>query len=186
MRKWDFDRLVELLMTFAYKGVAYLLGVVTFFACWAYAIDRFGWLVGGGLGWIPAVIVAWLAGALWPLWVAAMVYLVYFDQINRKAADAAVGFGGFLLVVGGAWGALKLYETWESRWSSWTLRARVSACVGLAFAMANLVAISVSMTERENWLAMSSILLALLVVLVASIWLHRKIERQRAERTSGS
>ena len=54
-------------MNEAYEGIAALVGIVTFLACWAYAIARFGFLLGVGLGWIPAFFIAEIVGVLWPV-----------------------------------------------------------------------------------------------------------------------
>lgn len=40
---------------------------VTFFATWIYCIAEYGFLLGVGLGWLPASIVAVVIGAVWPL-----------------------------------------------------------------------------------------------------------------------
>lgn len=41
--------------------------VLAFVIGYIYAIYEYGFLLGGGLGWIPAAIVATVAAALWPL-----------------------------------------------------------------------------------------------------------------------
>jgi hypothetical protein len=38
-----------------------LVGLVVFLAGWAYAISQFGFFLGVGLGWFPAMVIAWLA-----------------------------------------------------------------------------------------------------------------------------
>ena len=45
----------------------YIVTVVTFLACWGYAIALWGWFVGIGLGWIPALVFAAIVWALLPL-----------------------------------------------------------------------------------------------------------------------
>lgn len=59
-----------------YGCIACLFGVPTFLACWAYAIATYGWFLGGGLGWLPALCIAGLVGILWPL-VLLVALLIY-------------------------------------------------------------------------------------------------------------
>ena len=40
---------------------------IVFWASWIYCIATYGFLLGVGLGWLPSIIVAVIAGALWPL-----------------------------------------------------------------------------------------------------------------------
>jgi hypothetical protein len=59
------------------EGVVYkigfaILGTITFFCLWTYAVATYGWFLGLGLGWIPAFFIAALVGSLWPLWVAIL------------------------------------------------------------------------------------------------------------------
>ena len=44
-----------------------ITAVITFIACWIYAIASWGGLLGFGLGWIPSVFIAVIAGFIWPL-----------------------------------------------------------------------------------------------------------------------
>jgi hypothetical protein len=44
-----------------------ITAVITFIAAWIYCIVTYGFLLGVGLGWLPAIITAIVAGALWPL-----------------------------------------------------------------------------------------------------------------------
>jgi hypothetical protein len=43
------------------KGLGAIVGVLTFVACWIYCISEYGFLLGVGLGWLPAMICAYLA-----------------------------------------------------------------------------------------------------------------------------
>jgi hypothetical protein len=50
----------------------YLIGVpitavLTFISCWIYAVMTYGFFLGIGLGWLPAIVIAIIAGWLWPL-----------------------------------------------------------------------------------------------------------------------
>jgi hypothetical protein len=44
-----------------------IITVLTFLGCWAYAIALWGWFIGGGLGWIPAFVIAGIVALLFPL-----------------------------------------------------------------------------------------------------------------------
>jgi len=45
----------------------WITAVITFLTAWIYCIVSYGFLLGVGLGWLPAIITAIVAGALWPL-----------------------------------------------------------------------------------------------------------------------
>lgn len=40
---------------------------IVFIGSWIYCIATYGFLLGVGLGWLPSIIVAVIAGVLWPL-----------------------------------------------------------------------------------------------------------------------
>ncbi len=44
-----------------------IIAVLTFLGCWGYAIALWGWFVGGGLGWMPALVIAGIVALLFPL-----------------------------------------------------------------------------------------------------------------------
>ena len=44
-----------------------LLGILTFFGCWIYAVATYGWFLGLSLGWIPSIIIAGIVMLLSPL-----------------------------------------------------------------------------------------------------------------------
>ncbi len=50
-----------------YIVISYLVGFVVFISSWIYCIATYGYLLGVGLGWLPSIIVAFIAGLLWPL-----------------------------------------------------------------------------------------------------------------------
>lgn len=64
-----------------YTFFGVIIGLVTFFACWAYAIFQWGFLLGLGLGWLPSFFIALIAGFVGPalvvigLFVLAGVYV---------------------------------------------------------------------------------------------------------------
>lgn len=41
---------------------------LVFVGSWIYAISAYGWFLGLSLGWIPSLILAMFAAALWPGW----------------------------------------------------------------------------------------------------------------------
>jgi hypothetical protein len=59
-----------------------LTGVLVFIGSWIYCIASYGFLLGFGLGWLPAIIIATLLGALWPI-VAAAIVIVGFAILSR-------------------------------------------------------------------------------------------------------
>lgn len=54
-------------MKLSYSATSYITGFISFVVVWVYAISQWGFLIGITLGWIPAMITAFLAGLLWPL-----------------------------------------------------------------------------------------------------------------------
>jgi len=60
---------------------AWSTAFATFFACWGFAVWKFGWLLGLLVGWLPAIViagvVAYVAGLLWPLLVIAVPILLW-------------------------------------------------------------------------------------------------------------
>ena len=53
-----------------------ITGLITFLGSWIYCIATYGFLLGVGLGWLPSIIVAVIAGALWPLIALAIVLAI--------------------------------------------------------------------------------------------------------------
>ena len=60
---------------------AALTGPATFLAVWIYCAITYGFLLGFGLGWIPALILALLVAVatifLWPLAALVLLYVIY-------------------------------------------------------------------------------------------------------------
>ena len=50
---------------------------ITFIGSWIYCIATYGFLLGVGLGWLPSIIVAVIAGALWPLIALAIAVIAF-------------------------------------------------------------------------------------------------------------
>lgn len=56
-----------------YKVVSVIHGLIIFVAAWLYCIANYGFLLGVGLGWLPAFITAVILCWLWPLfWIAVV------------------------------------------------------------------------------------------------------------------
>lgn len=54
---------------------AVLVGGLVFLGAWGYAVAAYGWFLGVGLGWLPALVIGAVAGLLWPFLVLAAVAL---------------------------------------------------------------------------------------------------------------
>ena len=62
-----------------YTAFAVITGILVFICSYIYCIASYGFLFGVGLGWLPSIIVAVVAGALWPrVWfvIASCVLLI--------------------------------------------------------------------------------------------------------------
>ena len=57
---------------------AAITGVLIFIGTWIYCIVSYGFLLGVGLGWLPALITAGVLCWFWPLYVLGIVALVIF------------------------------------------------------------------------------------------------------------
>lgn len=55
-----------------------ITAVITFIGCYIYCIAVYGFLFGVGLGWLPSLIVAFLAGILWPLLLVIILLGIIF------------------------------------------------------------------------------------------------------------
>ena len=53
-----------------------VVGTITFIALYIFAIVRYGYLLGVGLGWLPAAIIAVIASFLWPVVVLGIVLIL--------------------------------------------------------------------------------------------------------------
>jgi hypothetical protein len=56
-----------------YRVGGLITAALVFIACWAYAVLSWGFLLGVGLGWIPSLFIAVIAGFIWPLLALALV-----------------------------------------------------------------------------------------------------------------
>lgn len=62
-----------------------ITAILTFIVSWIYCIAAYGFLLGVGLGWLPSIIVAIIAAALWPLLAATIVAVVAFLFVMIKS-----------------------------------------------------------------------------------------------------
>lgn len=58
-----------------YWGGFWLVWIVVFLGTWGYCAITYGFLLGFGLGWLPASILASILAFVWPLIAAAAVVL---------------------------------------------------------------------------------------------------------------
>ena len=63
-------------LTGIYVLGCWVVGIVTFLGCWIYCIATYGFLLGVGLGWLPSMIVAWIAALAWPIILLVLVALL--------------------------------------------------------------------------------------------------------------
>jgi hypothetical protein len=98
-----------------YQGPALITGVLSFLALWAYAVDTYGWFLGGGLGWIPALFLAVLLGLLWPLLLLGLIIVLVglapqlsFLPERREWGEDLLGLSVLAGLLGLFWGMLWL------------------------------------------------------------------------------
>lgn len=77
--------------------VAPWIALITFLACWYYAFSQYGFLLGVGLGWFPAALVAIVAGLftvyLWGPALALAAIAFFYAIGTSRPAEKSVGFG---------------------------------------------------------------------------------------------
>lgn len=61
-----------------YEKGAYIVGGIAFVIAWIYAIASYGFFLGVGLGWLPAAVIGFIAGILWPIVLFALALLLLF------------------------------------------------------------------------------------------------------------
>jgi len=68
-----------------YGNGAFFTGFIVFIGSWIYCISTYGYLFGVGLGWLPSLIVAIIAGAVWPLIVLgiAVYWQIFIDFLQN-------------------------------------------------------------------------------------------------------
>ena len=59
-----------------YRIGAFITGGLAFIASWAYAAISWGFLLGVGLGWVPAIFIGIIAGFIWPLIALVLVLII--------------------------------------------------------------------------------------------------------------
>lgn len=56
-------------------GIGFTItAVITFIGSYIYCIATYGFLFGFGLGWIPSIMLAYIAGLIWPLLALAILW----------------------------------------------------------------------------------------------------------------
>ena len=61
-----------------YLVVSWIIGFVSFAIAWVYAILTYGFFLGVGLGWIPALAIGFVCGLLWPIAVIVIAVVAWF------------------------------------------------------------------------------------------------------------
>jgi hypothetical protein len=82
---------------------AVLTGPATLLAVWIYCAVTYGFLLGFGLGWIPALILALLVALatifLWPLAAVAVLYLIYrVFGVHPELLTYIAAFAGIIAI----------------------------------------------------------------------------------------
>jgi hypothetical protein len=86
---------------------AALTGPATFLAVWIYCGVSYGFLLGFGLGWIPAVILALLVAVatifLWPLAAVVLLYVIYRDFAIHPASLTYIALFVGIIAIATVW-----------------------------------------------------------------------------------
>lgn len=59
-----------------------IVGIPVFLGVWIYSMFAWGFLIGLAIGWLPALIAAFILGFLWPLVLVAILLGVIFITIE--------------------------------------------------------------------------------------------------------
>lgn len=76
-----------------YKTIGTLVGFVAFAVSWLYCILTYGFLIGVTLGWIPGLIVGFIAGVSWPIVILLGFYLYNLIFPNYNSGYLTSGNG---------------------------------------------------------------------------------------------
>lgn len=57
-----------------YQYIGIMVGMVVFVTSWFYCVTEYGYMWGLGLGWLPSIFAALLAGWAWPLVVIGLIW----------------------------------------------------------------------------------------------------------------
>lgn len=60
-----------------------ITALITFVGSWIYCIATYSFLLGVGLDWLPSLIVAYIAGLLWPLIALGITGIVVLIIMNK-------------------------------------------------------------------------------------------------------
>ncbi len=61
-----------------YTVIAFIVGILAFFAIWIYSFFSWGFLIGLAIGWLPALIGGLIIGVLWPLILIGIILFMTF------------------------------------------------------------------------------------------------------------
>lgn len=61
-----------------------ITGVILFIGIWIYAFAKWGFLIGLAIGWLPAIIGAFLLSFLWPLFALAIIAIILILLYNYR------------------------------------------------------------------------------------------------------
>jgi len=120
-----------------YRHAGIAVGAVAAMVAWVYAIATYGFFLGVGLGWIPALIIGVVAGLLWPLILLGLLGIVFLifkarpDWLVSCLLVAGVSLLMLLLLAGPLWLIDRARYGKPSNWWRWpssgTTRARRSS-----------------------------------------------------------
>jgi len=76
-----------------YKEIGKSFSGVVFLSSWAYCTFTYGFLLGFGLGWLPSMLLAFIAIALWPLFIVLLI--IFWTPLFLMAVGFATLVGNF-------------------------------------------------------------------------------------------
>lgn len=74
----EFDSKIFSKSSSIYLLVFPIVFISVFLGAWAYAIGKYGFLIGGSIGILPPIIIAFVLSLLWPLMILTLLFLVAF------------------------------------------------------------------------------------------------------------
>ena len=63
-----------------------IFGIIVFFIGWIYAISEFGFFIGVGIGWIPALFIAYILDFIF----IVSAYVLFKISVERKGLAALI------------------------------------------------------------------------------------------------
>lgn len=77
-----------------YKEIGQSIGGLVFITSWVYCTFTYGFLLGFGLGWLPSMLLALFAIALWPVFIVLLI--VFWTPLFLMAVGFATVVGNFV------------------------------------------------------------------------------------------